>query len=45
MNRQEKSGDAYKKEEEMIQKISQLNEEVIHFKKKVQEQKRKEEEL
>ena len=45
LDRQEKNGDSYRKEEELNHKIMQLGEEVVHLKKKTQELKKKEEEL
>lgn len=45
LDRQEKSGDSYRREEDLNLKIMQQNEENIHLKKKVQELKKKEEVL
>jgi hypothetical protein len=40
LDKQEKNGDSYKKEEELTHKIMQQNEEIIHLKKKLVEQKK-----
>jgi hypothetical protein len=45
LDRQEKNGDSYRKEEELTHKIMQQNEEVIHLKKKLQEAKKNEDTL
>jgi len=42
LDKQEKNGDSYRKEEELNHKIMQLGEEVVHLKKKTQESKKKE---
>lgn len=43
LEKQEKNGDSYRKEEELTQKIMQQNEEIVHLKKKLQEAKKNEE--
>lgn len=45
LDKQEKNGDSYRKEEELTQKILQQNEEIVHLKKKGQEHKIREEDL
>lgn len=45
LDKQEKNGDSYRKEEELTQKILQQNEEIVHLKKKGQEHKKREEDL
>lgn len=43
LDKQEKNGDSYKKEEELTQKIMQQNQEIIHLKKKMADQKKNQE--